>query len=443
MKFVFKPHFNLAGFWRALIIQYFCKRFVKATNFYYMENEQLRGRRKFLVIILLGLLSAIGPFSIDMYLPGFQDIATDLNTSIERIQLSLSSFFVGIAAGQLFYGPLLDRFGRKPPLIVGLLIYLASSLACAFATSADSLIALRFLQALGSCGGMVAARAMVRDFFPASETAKVFSLLMLVIGISPILAPTLGGYFIAHLGWQSIFIFLSVFVVLILFGVTIFLKGAKTANKELSLRPKLILKNYREVLRLPQFYIYALSGGFASSGLYAYISGSPFVMMNLFGLSEKQYGWAFAGLAMSLITGSQLNNILLRRYSSQTISKYALMVQAIMGTVLVILSFTNQLTLISLLSCTFFYLGSQGFVFPNTSALALNPFTKLAGSASAMLGTIQLSIGALASAYVSFFHNNTAIPMVVIMALCSLLSFLFMVILAPRSRKNYNSDVKV
>ncbi len=399
-----------------------------------MEQEQLRGKRKFLVILLLGLLSAIGPFSIDMYLPGFQDIATDLNTSIEKIQLSLSSFFVGIAAGQLFYGPLLDRFGRKPPLVVGLLIYLASSLACAFVNSADSLIVLRFLQALGSCGGMVAARAMVRDYFPASETAKVFSLLMLVIGVSPILAPTLGGYFIAHLGWHSIFIFLSVFVILVLLGVIFFLKGSKTANKELSLHPKLILTNYREVLRLPQFYIYALSGGFASSGLYAYISGSPFVMMNLFGLDEKQYGWAFAGLAMSLITGSQLNNILLKKLSSHTISKYALMVQALMGIILMLLAFTHQLNLYTMLGCTFFYLGSQGFVFPNTSAMALNPFTKLAGSASAMLGTIQLSIGALASASVSFFHNNTAVPMVTIMAVCSFLSFLFLVILAPKSQ---------
>ncbi len=408
-----------------------------------MEQEQLRGKRKFLVILLLGLLSAIGPFSIDMYLPGFQDIATDLNTSIEKIQLSLSSFFVGIAAGQLFYGPLLDRFGRKPPLVVGLLIYLASSLACAFATSADSLIVLRFLQALGSCGGMVAARAMVRDYFPASETAKVFSLLMLVIGVSPILAPTLGGYFIAHLGWHSIFIFLSVFVILVLLGVIFFLKGSKTANKELSLHPKFIVNNYREVLRLPQFYIYALSGGFASSGLYAYISGSPFVMMNLFGLNEKQYGWAFAGLAMSLITGSQLNNILLKKFSSHTISKYALMVQALMGIILMLLAFTQQLNLYSMLGCTFFYLGSQGFVFPNTSAMALNPFTKLAGSASAMLGTIQLSIGALASASVSFFHNNTAVPMVAIMALCSFLSFLFLVILAPKPHSKTRKEVKI
>lgn len=408
-----------------------------------MEQVQLKGKNKFLVILLLGLLSAIGPFSIDMYLPGFQDIATDLNTSIDRIQLSLSSFFVGIAAGQLFYGPLLDRFGRKPPLVIGLLIYLISSLACAFAKSPDSLIALRFLQALGSCAGMVAARAMVRDFFPASETAKVFSLLMLVIGISPILAPTLGGYFIAHLGWQSIFIFLSVFVVLVLLGVSIFLKGAKTANKELSLHPKLILANYKTVIRLPQFYIYALSGGFASSGLYAYISGSPYVMMNLYGLSEKQYGWAFACLAMALITGSQLNNVFLKKYSSHTISRAALFVQALMGIVLMILTFTQHLNLYSLLGCTFFYLGSQGFVFPNTSALALNPFTKLAGSASAMLGTIQLSIGALASASVSFFHNNTALPMVVIMALCSFLSFLFLVILAPKNFPKNSTQVKI
>jgi len=171
--------------------------------------------RKFLIILMLGLLSAIGPFSIDMYLPGFKAIALDLQTTIEHIQLSLTSFFIGIAGGQIIYGPLLDRFGRKSPLLIGLVIYIAASIGCVFIQSADGLIFLRLIQALGSCAGMVASRAMVRDYFPPTETAKIFSMLMLVIGISPILAPTMGGYIIEIWGWHYIFVFLTILTVLI------------------------------------------------------------------------------------------------------------------------------------------------------------------------------------------------------------------------------------
>ena len=394
------------------------------------------GRKKIGVIIMLGLLSAIGPFSIDMYLPGFQDIADDLHTSIDQIQLSLTSFFVGIALGQIIYGPLLDRFGRIPPLIVGMCLYIGASIACALIQSSDGLIMLRFLQALGSCCGMVASRAMVRDFFPASETARVFSMLMLVIGISPILAPTLGGYFIAHWGWHSIFVFLSVFATLILMGVLLFLKGSRPANVEMSLRPKPIYQNYKQVFTLPQFIVYALAGGLASSGLYAYISGSPFVMMELFGLNEKQYGWAFAFLALSLIVGSQFNSVLLKRYRSETISRAALLIQSSAALLLFTITVSGNLNLYILLGCTFVYLGSQGFVFPNTSAMALNPFKRLVGSASALMGTIQLSIGAISSALVSIFHNQTAIPMVGVMCACSVLSCLILLTFQPKLKRN-------
>ena len=162
----------------------------------------MKGKEKFLTILILGLLSAIGPFSIDMYLPGFPDIAADLNTTVAHVSLSLSSFFIGISFGQLIYGPLIDRFGRKKPLYVGLFIYLIASAGCAFASSADALIVLRLVQALGGCAGMVTSRALVRDIFPVSENAKIFSLLMLVVGVSPIIAPTLGGYVTAAFGWR-------------------------------------------------------------------------------------------------------------------------------------------------------------------------------------------------------------------------------------------------
>lgn len=390
-------------------------------------------QQRLLIIIMLGLLSAIGPFSIDMYLPAFHEVASDLGTSISHIQLSLTSFFVGIALGQIIYGPLLDRFGRKTPLIIGLFIYLAASLGCALTNSADHLIAYRFVQALGSCGGMVASRAMVRDFFPPKETAKIFSLLMLVIGVSPILAPSMGGIMLSYFGWHSIFICLAIIGSLILLGVAFLLPAGKPADSTFSLRPVPIVKTFLRVAGNRSFMVYGVAGGMASSGLYAYLSGSSYIMMELFGLNEQQYGWVFGIIAFALISASQLNNLILRKRRSERIAQVALFCQSLFGIALVLTTIMGALTLYNSVFLIFGFLGCQGFVFPNTSALALNPFSKLAGSASALLGSIQLGIGAIASALVSVFHNHTAMPMVAVMAGCAILSYLIL-LLIPKGK---------
>jgi len=374
-------------------------------------------------ILILGLLSAIGPFSIDMYLPGFPAIAKDLHTSVGHVSLSLSSFFIGISAGQFLYGPLLDRFGRKRPLYIGLSAYVLASVGCALSASADALIALRFLQALGSCAGMVASRAMVRDLFAVKDNAKVFSLLMLVVGVSPIIAPTLGGYITAAFGWKYIFILLSLIVAAILAAVHFTLAETRPPDESLSLKPVPIVKNFLAVLKEPQFYTYAFTGAVASAGLYAYIAGSPYVFMELFHVSEKQYGWIFALIAMGLIGASQLNSVLLKNYESRQIIKIALLCQSVTGLLLFIGTLTGLLELFSTIFFIFIFLCCQGFTFPNSSALSLAPFSKNAGSASALLGGIQMSIGAFTSALVSILHNHTALPMTGVMAACALLSF--------------------
>src|SRR6476620_3511849 len=288
-------------------------------------------KKKFLLILILGLLSAIGPFSIDMYLPGFPNIAADLHTTVANVSYSLSSFFIGISAGQLLYGPLLDRFGRKKPLYSGLAVYFIASLMCAFVASVNSLILLRFLQALGACGGMVASRAMVRDLFPVNEIAKVFSMLMLVIGVSPIIAPTVGGYITAAFGWQYVFVALTVMTAFILGGVYFVLPESKKSDPAFSLKPKPIIHGFLNVLKQPQFYTYALTGSIATSGLYAYISGSPYVFMPLFIVSEKEYGWIFALIALGLIGSSQVNSVLLSTWKGEQIIKVALLCQSIIG----------------------------------------------------------------------------------------------------------------
>ena len=385
-----------------------------------------KGKQRFFAILTLGLLSALGPFSIDMYLPGFPAIADDLATTISKVSLSVSSFFIGVSIGQLLYGPLLDRFGRKIPLYIGLFIYLVTSIGCLLSSSVNALISIRFLQAVGACGGMVAARALVRDLFPVEENAKIFSSLMLVIAVSPIIAPTLGGYMTALFGWHSIFVILAIIALLTLGAVYLWLPQGRQGDASLSLQPKPIIRGFIEVFKVPQFYVYALSGSIAYAGLYAYIGGSPFVFMKLYHVTEKQYGWIFATIAMGLIVASQLNTVLLRKFTSAQIIRIALLCQSITGIALFIGAYFNLLHLYSMIFLIWVFLSTQGFTFPNSSALSIAPFSKNAGTASALMGALQLGIGAVTSAIVSMLASNSALPMAAVMGACAITSFVFL-----------------
>jgi MFS transporter, DHA1 family, multidrug resistance protein len=397
-------------------------------------------RQRSLLILILGLLSAIGPFSIDMYLPGFPTIATDLNVTVDYVSYSLSSFFIGICAGQLICGPLLDRFGRKRPLYVGLAIYIAASLACAMSNTVEMLIGFRFLQALGCCVGMVAPGAIVRDMFPVNENAKIFSLLILVLGVSPIIAPTVGSYLIAAFGWNFVFIVMAVITTLLLTVVIFLLPESKQPDPSMSLRPQPILNSFLFVLKQPQFFTYAFAGAIAAAGLFAYLSGSPFVFMKIFKLSEQQYGWIFGLVAAGLITSSQLNNALLRKYNSAQIIKTVLLVQTVIGMLLYIGSALGWLNLYSTIVLIFLFLSCQGFSFPNSAALSLAPFTKEAGSASALMGALQMGFGAIASALVGVINNGTTLPMTGVMAGCALLGLIILAI--GRKRIEYKSRIE-
>lgn len=400
-------------------------------------------RKRFILILILGMLNAIGPFSIDMYLPGFPSIAADLHTSVDQVAYSLSSFFIGICVGQLICGPLLDRFGRKKPLCIGLILYIVASIGCAMSKSVEVLIAFRFLQALGGCVGMVAPNAIVRDVFPVEENAKIFSLLILILGVSPILAPTVGSYLIAAFGWPVVFIVLAVVTALILLAVILWLKESKGPDPSFSLRPKPILTGFANVLREPQFYTYAFAGAIASAGLFAYLAGSPFVFMQMYGVSEQQYGWIFALIAAGLIGSSQLNNVILKKYNSGQVMRFVLVSQAVVGLILVSGIFFGSLGLYSTIFLIFLFLSCQGFTFPNSAALAMAPFTKGAGSASALMGALQMGCGAVASAMVGLFFNHTAVPMAAIMAACSFIGLIILMI--GRRRIKYiarNEDVQ-
>ncbi|KVV14691.1 multidrug effflux MFS transporter [Flavobacterium sp. TMP13] len=378
------------------------------------------------LILILGSLTALGPFSIDMYLPGFEGIATDLNTTVAKVAMSLSSYFIGISAGQLLYGPLLDRFGRKKPLFIGLMVYILASLGCVYVTNIDTFIGLRFIQAIGSCAATVASVAMVRDLFPVKDIPKVFSMLMLVVGLSPMLAPTIGGYITADYGWHTVFFILMCMGIVILLAAQFGLPNTSVPDTTMSLKPKPILRNFKEVLQEPQFYTYALTGAMAFSGLFTYVAASPIVFMKIFEVGPKVYGWIFAFMSLSFIGSSQLNSLLLRKYSSQQLIFGALFCQSIVSIVFLIVALNGWLGMYETIGMLFLFLACLGISNPNTAGLTMAPFTKNAGSASALMGAIQLGLGALASFFVGLFVINSIVPMVAIMVVSTLLAFLIL-----------------
>lgn len=384
-----------------------------------MNTSQSRTK----LLLALASLTALGPLSIDFYLPGFPAMSTDLNVPIGTIQLSLAAFFIGISIGQLFYGPWTDRVGRKQPLYIGLALYIISSVAIAFTTTAEGLIAWRLVQAFGGCAGMVVARAVVRDAFPIEETARVFSILMLITGVAPILAPTLGGFMTAWFGWRSIFLALAIMSSLSLLMVHFVLPETGTPNQNVSYHPIKVLRGYQDVFREPSFVTYVFMGSIAAAGMFAYISASPFVFMEKYGLSETQYGWVFGVNAFGLIAASQVNRYWLKRRHGSEIIQRASTAHALVASALLVLTLFGHPPLSLLLVLVFAYMALLGFIFPNSAAMTLMPFGKNAGAASALMGSVQMVLGATASALVSGFHNQTVFPMLVGMAACALLSY--------------------
>ncbi len=377
--------------------------------------------KTFLLILILGALAALAPFSIDMYLPGFKAIAADLNTDVSSVSLSLASFFIGISAGQLLYGPLLDKFGRRKPLYFGLALFIVTSISCLFVSTIEQLIIIRFIQAIGCCAASVAAIAMVRDLFTVEESPKIFASLMLVIAVSPMLAPTAGGYLIILLGWQSVFIFLAAMAVAMMLAAYFWLPDSYKPDPNYSLKPKFIIQNFIEVVKSPSFYTYAFISALTFSGLFAYVSSSPVIFLDLYHVSETGYGWIFAILSFFFIGFSQVNTYILRWFSSKTIVSWAITAQFFISMLFLVAAINDVLNLYSTIVFIALFLVCLGFINPNASALALAPFKKNAGSASALMGALQMGIGALASAAISMLAPGVIWPLPAIMSIaCAL-----------------------
>jgi DHA1 family bicyclomycin/chloramphenicol resistance-like MFS transporter len=380
---------------------------------------------------MLGALTALGPLSIDMYLPSFQAIARDLTASPAQVQLTLAVFFVALGIGQAFYGPLSDRFGRRRPLCFGLALYVLASAGCALARSIEALVAWRFAQALGGCAGMVIARAVVRDRFDEREAARFFSLLILVTGLAPILAPSIGGQILVFFSWRAIFWTLAGFALVGFITATFVLPESLPPERRTEGGVATALRVYARLLRDRAFMRYALSGALVISGMFAYIFGSPFVFMQIYGVRPERFGWIFGAIALGLISASQLNRVVLARVAGARILSHALVVTAAAGVILLVMAWTGVGGLAGLLGPLFVYIASLGFVLPNVIATALGPQGRNAGTASALLGTLQFGAGATVGALLGVLGDGTAVPMAGLIATCGLSALLVHRLAAP------------
>ena len=371
-------------------------------------------------ILILGALSAFGPLAIDFYLPAFPAMALAFGTDEQHVQMTLAAYFLGLSIGQLAYGPVADRFGRRIPLLTGVGLFTAASLACAFAPNLEWLIGARFIQALGGCAGMVIARAVVSDKCDAVGSAKVFSQLMLVMGLAPILAPMLGGLLVNTTGWQSIFLVLTFFSALVGLAVALGLPESMPAHVP---RQPLsgALRQYGRLLADPVFLGHALTGGIAIAGMFAYIAGSPFVFIKLYGVPPEHFGWLFGANAAGFILVAQVNARMLAKRGPAFLLTRTVWIYVGAGLALLAVTSMHTAQLWPLLIPLFICISSLGCILPNASACAMNGQGARAGSASAMLGCLQFSVAAGAAALVGVLHDGSAVPMAMVISLCGIL----------------------
>ena len=365
------------------------------------------------LILLLGSLTAIAPMSIDMYLPAFPALQATFATDAAAVQRTLSVFFIGLAIGQLFYGPLSDRYGRRLPLLVGLALYTVASAGCALAGSIGQLMFWRGLQALGGCAGVVMARAVVRDVFGPREAARVLSSLMLVMGVAPILAPMVGGWVLAHAGWRVLFGILVAFGAATWIGVARGLPDTAPDARAATLTVASVAAGFGRVARHPPFRRFAFAGALAQCVLFAYIAGAPFLYMQVLGLSPAGFAAMFGLNSLGLIAASQINRTLLTRETAAVVLSRALVVQILAALLFAVVAWTMIPGLVRFAGPVWLVVLLLGFVLPNTTALALAPFDRDAGTASALLGSLQYGTSGLATLLVSAAFDGTLRPMTV------------------------------
>lgn len=372
-------------------------------------------RDRLRLTLILGALSAFGPLSVDFYLPGLPKLTADFHASASAGQATLTGCVLGLALGQLAIGPLSDRFGRRPPVLAGLVLYCVASLACAAAPSIWVLVALRAVQGLSGAAGIVVARSVVRDLVSGAAAARLFSILMLVLGVVPVLAPVAGGQLLAVTSWRGLFVILALVDAAILAATVLWLP--ETLPAEHRTTAGATASGFLEVLRDRFFLAYSFVMGLSFASMFGYIAGSSFVLQDVYGISPQLYGGVFGLNALGLVTCSQLNRALVGRVGSWRLLLAGVAAQAAAGAALVGIVLAGGVGLAGVLPCLFVTVAALGFVMPNATALALTDYPHAAGSASALLGTMQFLFGAAAAPLVGVAGKASAVPMALMIGL--------------------------
>jgi DHA1 family bicyclomycin/chloramphenicol resistance-like MFS transporter len=384
-------------------------------------------------IILLGLLDAFGPLGIDMYLPAFPQIEHDLNAHGGAMQLTLSLFLAGLAIGQLICGPISDRVGRRLPLLYGSAAFALASLTCAFARSIEALILARFVMGLAGSTGMVIARAVVRDSFEEADSSRIYSMLMLVIGIAPIISPSVGGWLMQTGGWGSIFWALAGFACLCGFAVAIDLPETHPPSRRNRDSVATIFRRYAALIVDRRFIGYAAPVSLALGLIFAYVASAPSVFMQFYQLSPRAFSLLFAGNAIGLIGAAQVNRWLTRHFDTHAILRAASLVNALAAILIAVLGWTGMGGFPAIFAAIFLCLTTVGLILPNATAAVMAPFPEQAGVASALLGMLQFSVGAATGALVGLFHDGTPRSMAFTMAGCAVISLMITVLSERRN----------
>ena len=391
------------------------------------------------LILVLGGLAAVTPLTIDMYLPAMPQIADRLDTGSSQVQLTLTAFFVGLAIGQLVAGPLSDAFGRRRPLLVGLVAYVVISAGCALAPSIWGLTGLRLLQALGVATVLVLSRAILRDLFSGDELARKFSLLMLVTGLAPILAPVIGAQLLLFTDWRGIFLTFSVFGLLLLVTVALALPETLPPDRRRPASVAATLRISGRLLTDRMFVGYTLAASLAFAAMFAYIAGSTFVLQDHFGLSPQEFSLVFGGNAVGIMVMAQVNGRFVGRVSSRRMLAVGLTITAV-GDLLVLAAAIGGLGLAGVLPPLFIAVSAIGLVLPNGTALALADHPEVAGTASALYGVVQFLAGGLAAPLVGIGGEASTVSMAVVMAGCGVLSLVtFTALTGSRTRRSVSA----
>ena len=381
-------------------------------------SQPLTRFRYFELIVLMGVLQAFAPLSIDMYLPSMPLLEKVFNATTAQVQITLVTFLLGFALGQALYGPVTDRFGRKPPLYVSLSLFVLSSVACALSKSVNALSFFRLLQAIGACGGAVVSRAMVRDLFPPVELRKIFSMLVLVLGVSPLISPFIGGYLLVWFGWKSVFFTQASLGILMLIAMHFRLSESLAPENVRPLHMDHVVATYAHLLRDRTFLGASLVCGFSSAGMFAYIASAPFVFINIYKLPPQQFGWLFGFIAAGLIGASQVNGRMSHNIALWKVLRVANLVQLVAGFGVLATASTGFGAMTGIFAPVFVYMCATGFVFPNGSAIAMMRHGNMAGTASALLGTNQFVIAAATTIVLGVIDNSSALPMAIVIAGC-------------------------